>query len=168
MFAGTPNFLLFEPQRNYNFEVIFWKDPTALVTQGFSGEQLTTLKKILDIATLIYVSDKVKTIHPPDTQIQTKGIDMGPAGSIPIPEKITFAEFSVEFIDDELGVVRNFWRDYFKGMLVGANGGMQLGFDTIDRMVLTVIEYHIIKVAGECFSYTFRGPIGLRTTNSHQ
>lgn len=130
MIVGKPFTLTGEIQRDYNFEVIFYKLPDTLPT-----DISQTLLEIFSTTSLMYLSGLVSKIRTPTEGITLTDIEFGPIGKIPVPSNLVFNDFGVTFLEDESGFVTKFLRTYYSMI----TNNKKISFAVLKKFMLGMI-----------------------------
>jgi len=99
-----------EFQRNYDFSVLFAKDPATI------PEDVSTVgnNSFLSVATWIlpYISGLVSKCPTPQENLKTVQQNWNFVGEVELPIAVDLPPFDVTFLEDELNVVSKFFQQY--------------------------------------------------------
>lgn len=108
-----------ELQRDYLFQVRLFKDLSQLsssvkkiFTQGLSSINKVDISTMFANATLLYLSECIKSIRPPTTELGYDEIKMGVLAGIPFLNKVVMSQFEIVFMEDQINSVTKFFQMY--------------------------------------------------------
>jgi len=138
-------------QRNYAFSATLFKTDwnfsgvstygsnvlqqgASVLTSTFSSDLYRYLNPIVMIPNLEYISGLIQKVSQPQQNILTKDIELGPV-TIQVPKAITLESFQITFIEEIMGSVEYFWRNWFLEM----TGKASLTFLEVRKLCLSFL-----------------------------
>ena len=86
------------------------------------------------VPNLVYISGLIQKVSQPQQNLITRDIEIGPV-TLSIPKSVSMDSFTITFVEEILGSVEYFWRNWFLEM----TSGPTLTFHEVKKMCLSFL-----------------------------